>query len=87
MHHSLPIYETSVECRDGLHIGYIGYVVVLTDEGRFLPLFTTYAKWDVREALKQLEEEKSKGDPSIATLAKALYVVQQDERLRNDKGR
>ena len=75
-----------MECRDNLHIGYIGYVVVLTDEGRFLPLFTTYAKWDMREALKQLEEEKSKGNPSIATLAKVVYVLRRDEQLRSDKG-
>lgn len=76
-----------MEYRDSLHIGYKGYVVVLTDEGRFLPLFSTYVKWDIREALKQLEEEKSKGDPSIATLAKVVYVLREDERLRNDKDR
>lgn len=86
MHQTLPIYETSVKIEDSLHIGYMGYVVALI-EGRFLPLFSTYVKWDMRDALKQLEEEKSKGDPTIATLAKVVYVLQLDERLRNDKGR
>ena len=87
LHPSLPVYETSVEFRDGLHIGYQGYVVVLTDEGRFLPLFTTYAKWDMRDALKQLEEEKAKGDPSIATLAKVIYILRLEQCTRSDTGR
>ena len=86
MHQTLPIYETSVKIEDSLHIGYRGYVVALI-EGRFLPLFSTYAKWDIREALKQLEEEKSKGDPTIATLAKVVYLIQQDERLRSGRDR
>ena len=87
LHPTLPVYETSVKIMDGLRIGYRGYVVYLTDEGRFLPLFSTYVKWDIREELKKLEEEKAKGDVTIATLTKVTYLLRLEQDTHSGTGR
>ena len=84
LHPTLPIYETSA-LTDEVHLSYQGFVVVLTEEGRFLPLFPTYRRYDLMDELKKLQDEKEKGEPSMKQIALVTYIVRQHQERTSSK--
>jgi len=70
---SLPYYEISVNWLNTS--AYRGYVVHLTNEGDFVPLFTTYKKYSGAEETRKLQQERDSGHVSHRQLAMVTYLL------------
>ena len=78
------MYKTSALV-DETNLTYRGFVVYLTEEGQFLPLFPTYRRYDLMDELKKLQKEKEKGEPSMKQIALVTYIVRQHQERTSSK--